>query len=57
MRYGNPNGEGLIAWPTNTKPNEIMMFGDRIGAQPAMAPDALERFRAFVADGGQIGIF
>ncbi len=57
VRRGNPNGAGLPRWPQNHLKNQLMELGGVFGARPAMRPEALGRFRAYVAGGGTVSIF
>ncbi|MDO6415284.1 carboxylesterase family protein [Sphingomonas sp. BIUV-7] len=57
IKTGNPNAAGLVSWPRNDSPNQLMELGAAFGARPAMRPEALNHFRAYVAKGGAVSIF
>lgn len=58
VHTGNPNGDGLPHWPAVTQSVvPAMNFGATTAARDILAKDKLELYRAFVAQGGTLGMF
>jgi para-nitrobenzyl esterase len=54
---GDPNGEGLPVWPTyGSSPADVMEFGDRVAAVPAVLGEAKARLWADEYAGNPGGI-
>ncbi|MEG3176717.1 carboxylesterase family protein [Sphingomonas sp. RB3P16] len=54
--HGDPNGQGLPAWPT-VAGGHIMMFDAPAQARAPMDPTLLATYRAFAGAGGKLALF
>lgn len=56
IKTGNPNGAGLLRWPQLNTGN-FMLFGDRQTVTPLLEQAHRQAFRAWLRNGGSIGLF
>lgn len=56
IRTGNPNGEGLVPWPTLST-GDFMLLGGRQMVTPLLSTAKREAFQDWLAHGGSIGLF
>ncbi|CDO34087.1 carboxylesterase/lipase family protein [Novosphingobium sp. KN65.2] len=56
VRTGNPNGGQLPSWPALSS-GRMQRLSDKVEAVEVLAADRLRDYRAFVASGGQLGLF
>lgn len=58
VRNGNPNGDGLANWPAVTAASvPTMVFGATVATRNILETDKLTAYRAYVAQGGKLGMF
>jgi para-nitrobenzyl esterase len=57
IKTGSPNIEGLAPWPALDSKDQVMKLGDQFGIGPAMDPQKMETFRAYVREGGSLSLF
>jgi para-nitrobenzyl esterase len=56
IRTGNPNGPGLMKWPSLDSGN-FMLLGDQQRVTPLLSKAQRDAFHDWLANGGKIGLF